>query len=85
MSQKPVWRRWPRSCPRPQRSSGNTHYLGDRLIKSQLDRRPADLPVFGQSAGSDRQIVTRSQLVPVSWVEKSAGLTSRAPAHQPSY
>ena len=34
------------------------------------------MPVFRQSAGSDRQIVTRSQLVSVSWFQKSAGSTS---------
>ena len=32
------------------------------------------MPVSRQSAGSDRQIVTRSQLVSVSWFEKSVGL-----------
>ena len=46
----------------------------DRPIKSLLCRRPTDLPAFRQSAGSDRQIVTRSQLVSVSWFAESVGL-----------
>jgi len=33
------------------------------------------MPVFRESVGSERQIVTRSQLVSVSWFEWSVGST----------
>jgi hypothetical protein len=39
------------------------------------------MPVFNESVGSERQIVTRSQLVSVSWFEYSVGSSTLIEVH----